>query len=33
VIVPERREMPRGTLRNIIDQAGLTLEAFVALLD
>jgi predicted RNA binding protein YcfA (HicA-like mRNA interferase family) len=32
VIVPKRRELPRGTLKAILEQAGLTTEAFVALL-
>ncbi len=33
ISVPNRREIPRGTLRNIIKQAGLTIEAFIELLD
>jgi len=33
VSVPERKEIPRGTLRNIIRQAGLTVEEFLPLLD
>jgi predicted RNA binding protein YcfA (HicA-like mRNA interferase family) len=32
VIVPKRNELPRGTLKAILEQAGLTTEAFVALL-
>lgn len=32
VIVPQRREIPRGTLMAIIDQAGLTKDDFIALL-
>lgn len=33
VSVPERREIPRGTLRNIIRQADITVETFLDLLD
>ncbi len=29
VIVPKRRELPRGTLAAILEQAGLTLEEFL----
>jgi predicted RNA binding protein YcfA (HicA-like mRNA interferase family) len=32
VIVPERKTLPRGTLRAILDQAGLTKDEFVELL-
>jgi len=32
VIVPKRKELPRGTLKAILEQARLTTEAFVALL-
>ena len=32
VIVPEARSLPPGTLRNIIRQAGMTVDEFVALL-
>jgi predicted RNA binding protein YcfA (HicA-like mRNA interferase family) len=32
VIVPKRKELPRGTLKAILEQAGLTTEAFVGLL-
>jgi len=32
VIVPLHRELARGTLRSILRQAGLTVEAFVELL-
>jgi hypothetical protein len=31
VVVPDHRELDRGTLRAIIRQAGPTVEAFVAL--
>jgi len=30
--VPERRELPRGTLRRLIRDAGLTVEEFIKLL-
>ena len=30
--VPNRREVPRGTLRTLIRDTGLTLEQFIALL-
>lgn len=33
ISIPERKEIPRGTLRNIIRQAGLTVEEFIELLD
>jgi predicted RNA binding protein YcfA (HicA-like mRNA interferase family) len=33
VIVPLHRELARGTLRSILRQADLTVEAFLALLD
>ncbi len=32
VIVPDRREIPRGTLLSILEQAGLTKEEFLKLL-
>jgi predicted RNA binding protein YcfA (HicA-like mRNA interferase family) len=32
VVVPDHRELDRGTLRGIIRQAWLTVEEFVALL-
>jgi len=32
VIVPKRKELPRGTLSSIIEQAGLTREEFMGLL-
>ena len=32
VIVPDRNEIPRGTLLAILEQAGLTKEEFVELL-
>ena len=32
VIVPDRREIPRGTLLSIMEQAGLTKEEFVKML-
>jgi predicted RNA binding protein YcfA (HicA-like mRNA interferase family) len=32
VIIPERRTIPKGTLRAILEQAGLTREEFLALL-
>jgi predicted RNA binding protein YcfA (HicA-like mRNA interferase family) len=31
VIVPDRKTLPRGTLRAILDQAGLTREEFIEL--
>lgn len=33
VVVPQRRELPSGTLRRIIRDAGLTVEEFVKLLN
>ena len=32
VVVPDHRELDRGTLRAILRQAGITIEQFVALL-
>ena len=32
VIVPDRKTLPRGTLRAILDQAGLTKDEFIDLL-
>ena len=32
-VVPNRKEVPRGTLRAIINEAGLTVEGFMELLD
>lgn len=32
VIVPKRKELPKGTLNAIIEQAGLTREEFLELL-
>jgi predicted RNA binding protein YcfA (HicA-like mRNA interferase family) len=32
VIVPKRRDLPQGTLRAIIEQAGLTRSEFLRLL-
>jgi predicted RNA binding protein YcfA (HicA-like mRNA interferase family) len=32
-IVPENRELPKGTLRRIIRDAGLTVNEFIELLD
>ncbi len=32
VIVPKRKEIPRGTLISIIDQAGLARDEFLRLL-
>jgi predicted RNA binding protein YcfA (HicA-like mRNA interferase family) len=32
VIVPDRKTLPRGTLRAILDQAGLTKNEFIDLL-
>jgi len=31
VIVPERKNLPKGTLRSILEQAGLTKEEFINL--
>ena len=33
VIVPERKEMPRGTLLAILDQADLSKDEFILLLE
>ncbi len=33
IVVPDHRSLKPGTLRRIIRDAGLTIEAFVALLD
>lgn len=33
VVIPDHRELDRGTLRAILRQAGITVEQFVALLD
>jgi predicted RNA binding protein YcfA (HicA-like mRNA interferase family) len=33
VVVPDHKELDRGTLRSIIRQAGLSVEEFVDLLD
>jgi predicted RNA binding protein YcfA (HicA-like mRNA interferase family) len=33
VIVPDRKEIPKGTLLAILDQAGLTKEEFIGLLN
>lgn len=32
LVVPDHKELDRGTLRAIIQQAGLTVEEFIALL-
>lgn len=32
VIIPNRKIIPKGTLRSILDQAGLTREEFLALI-
>ncbi|MBI4231953.1 type II toxin-antitoxin system HicA family toxin [Candidatus Peregrinibacteria bacterium] len=32
VIVPHRRDIPKGTLMSIIEQSGLTKDDFIALL-
>ncbi len=32
VIVPNHNELDRGTLRGVLDQAGLTADEFIALL-
>jgi len=32
VIIPDKKSLPRGTLRAILEQAGLTREEFLALL-
>ena len=31
-VIPNRKEVPRGTLRAIINEAGLTIEEFLKLL-
>jgi len=33
VIIPDRKTIPKGTLRAILEQAGLTREEFLTLLD
>jgi predicted RNA binding protein YcfA (HicA-like mRNA interferase family) len=33
VIVPDRKTLPKGTLRAILEQAGLSREEFISLLD
>jgi len=32
VIIPERKSIPRGTLRTIVDQAGMSRDEFINLL-
>jgi predicted RNA binding protein YcfA (HicA-like mRNA interferase family) len=32
LVIPEHRELPKGTLRAVIRQAGLTVDEFLALL-
>jgi predicted RNA binding protein YcfA (HicA-like mRNA interferase family) len=32
VIIPDRKTLPRGTLRGILEQAGLTREEFLDLI-
>jgi predicted RNA binding protein YcfA (HicA-like mRNA interferase family) len=32
VIIPEAKDLPRGTLMGILDQAGLTIDEFLDLL-
>ncbi len=32
LVVPDHKELDRGTLRSILRQAGLTIEEFIALL-
>ncbi len=32
VIVPDKNEIPRGTLLSILDQAGLTRDEFISIL-
>jgi len=32
VVVPDHKELDRGTLRSILRQAGLTIEEFITLL-
>ncbi len=31
VIIPDRKNLPKGTLRSILDQTGLTREEFIEL--
>lgn len=31
LVIPERREVPRGTLRSILERAGLSAEQFLVL--
>ena len=33
VIVPERKNLPKGTLHSILDQAGLTKKEFIKLIN
>lgn len=33
VVVPEHRELDRGTLRAILRQAGISVEEFIALIE
>jgi predicted RNA binding protein YcfA (HicA-like mRNA interferase family) len=33
VIIPDRKSIPRGTLRAIIDQAGMSRDEFINLLE
>ncbi|MBC8434263.1 MAG: type II toxin-antitoxin system HicA family toxin [Desulfobacterales bacterium] len=33
VIIPNKKTIPRGTMRSILDQAGLTREEFLTLLN
>jgi len=33
VIVPERKNLPKGTLRSILEQAGLSKEEFIKLIN
>lgn len=32
VVIPNRKIMPKGTLRSILDQAGLTRDEFISLI-
>ncbi|HYU23161.1 MAG TPA: type II toxin-antitoxin system HicA family toxin [Candidatus Dormibacteraeota bacterium] len=32
LVVPDHKELDRGTLRSVLRQAGLTIEEFIALL-
>ena len=32
VIIPNRKSIPKGTLRSILDQAGLTRDEFISLI-